>query len=652
MSLKYFTTIIILCLSVGWLHATDYHVSKAGSNYNDGSKTAPFKTISKAAKVAVAGDLIIVHEGTYREWVSPENPGLNDSQRITYEAAENEEVWIKGSEVINTWKKYKNNVWTVTLDNAMFGNFNPYQEIIEGDWVTNTFGRDHHLGEVYLNGKALYEIDSLEKVLLENPSARAADKEGSKYKWYCQSNEKTTSIYANFKGLNPNKELVEINVRPLVFFPEKTGVNYITVRGFKMCHAATQWAPPTAEQLGLIGPHWSKGWIIEDNLITDSKCSGISIGKEKGSGHNEWTNLKVKHGTQRERDVIFKALQMGWSRETVGSHIIRNNTIRDCEQTGICGHLGGVFSQIYNNHIYNIHVKDQFSGAEIAGIKLHAAIDVLIEGNCIHDNFRGLWLDWQAQGTRVKGNLFFNNKDQDCFVEVSHGPTLFDNNIMLSDNSFLNASQGIAFVHNLFAGNLAMRYATGRYTPYHFPHSTSVAGLVGILNGDDRFYNNIFASNIEARGDRRYTGTNAYNEFPLSTDMWYAGKSPLDFSAHKLPVYIASNLYFNLAQAFNRETDYLENRSLNPNISIEQVGNAFYLNITMDDSFEKMTTPLVTSQLLGAAFESEASFENNDGSPITVDADYFGTKRRIENPIVGPIESLHQGKNRIKVFGE
>ena len=97
-----------------------------------------------------------------------------------------------------------------------------------------------------------------------------------------------------------------------------------------MAHAPTQWSPPSAEQVGLIGPYWSKGLIIEDNLITDSKCTGISIGKERASGHNEWTNLKVKHGTQRERDVVFKALKLGWSFETIGSHIIRNNTIKNC----------------------------------------------------------------------------------------------------------------------------------------------------------------------------------------------------------------------------------------------------------------------------------------------------------------------------------
>ena len=156
-------------------------------------------------------------------------------------------------------------------------------------------------------------------------------------------------------------------------------MNYITVRGFKLSHAATQWAPPTAHQEGLIGPNWSKGWVIENNVISDSKCTGISLGKTFDSGQNEWTLLKAKHGTQTQREVTFKALQKGWSMETIGSHTVRNNTIKDCEQVGICGNLGAVNSQISNNHIYNIHIKKQFFGYEIGGIKLHAAIDVVIE---------------------------------------------------------------------------------------------------------------------------------------------------------------------------------------------------------------------------------------------------------------------------------
>jgi len=39
------------------------------------------------------------------------------------------------------------------------------------------------------------------------------------------------------------------------------------------------WAPPTAQQIGLIGTHWSKGWIIENNTIRYSVCTGVTLGK-------------------------------------------------------------------------------------------------------------------------------------------------------------------------------------------------------------------------------------------------------------------------------------------------------------------------------------------------------------------------------------
>ena len=110
--------------------AKEYHVSIKGNNDNPGTLSEPFGTISAAAKIALAGDIITVHEGTYREWVNPQYGGSNDQQRIVYRAAEKEKVWIKGSEVVNTWRNYKNNVWKVTLNNSMFDDFNPYREIV------------------------------------------------------------------------------------------------------------------------------------------------------------------------------------------------------------------------------------------------------------------------------------------------------------------------------------------------------------------------------------------------------------------------------------------------------------------------------------------------------------------------------------------
>ena len=79
------------------------------------------------------------------------------AKRIVYQAASGEEVFIKGSEVITGWKKRrKEGVWKVTIPNTFFGSYNPYQDSIYGDWFGNK-GRIHHTGEVFLNGKSLYE---------------------------------------------------------------------------------------------------------------------------------------------------------------------------------------------------------------------------------------------------------------------------------------------------------------------------------------------------------------------------------------------------------------------------------------------------------------------------------------------------------------
>lgn len=200
-----------------------------------------------------------------------------------------EKVEIKGSELITDWVKVKNGVWKVTLPNTFFGSYNPYTDLIHGDWFYDQ-GRIHHTGEVFLNNKSLYEKENLEKVMNPVPNKNIQDPEGSTYTWYCENDGTNTTIYANFHAFNPNKEQVEISVRPTCFYPSKPGINYLTIQGFEISQAATQWGAPTAEQIGMVATHWNKGWIIENNRIYNSKCSGITLGKERASGHNVWSN--------------------------------------------------------------------------------------------------------------------------------------------------------------------------------------------------------------------------------------------------------------------------------------------------------------------------------------------------------------------------
>lgn len=636
---------LLLCLFTLGACSHEYHVSGDGNDQNKGSAGKPFKTIMAASMAAGPGDVIIVHQGTYRERIDPARGGTSDRKRIVYRAAKGEEVCIKGSEVIKDWVPVDNeSVWKVVIPNSFFGNYNPYIDTIIGDWF-DPIRRRHHTGEVYLNGKSMYEADSLSKVYnperVVNPImvTPKTDHVGSSFSWYCESDDQQTTIYANFHGKDPNRELVEINVRESCFYPSEPGRNYITVSGFHISQAATQWAAPTAEQPGLVGTHWSKGWIIENNEISDSKCVGITLGKDRKSGQNVWMKDPSKDGAIHYNEVVVKAIRQGWNRENIGSHIVRNNTIHNCGVAGICGSLGAAFSRITGNHIYDIWTKRLFSGPEKGGIKIHAAIDVIIQGNRIHNAHEGIWLDWMAQGTQVVSNLCYDNDKEDFYPEVDHGPYLVANNIFLSETALWDMSEGGAFVHNLIGGKIYLN-PQGRKTPYFKPHSTILAGVAENPTGDDRFYNNIFVRNDSNSSTYRipsewggFTGTG------------------LDIYEHSPgPLQVDGNIYLHGALHFAGEKNFVERKDLNPEIQLTEENGHIFLTMTLEDISRNYKNQPVTTALLGRVITPGCAFENPDGTPLKIDTDYFGHKRNEADPKAGPFEQLGSGKIKLEVW--
>lgn len=629
---------LLLCST--FLMGREYHVSPLGEDHNPGTIDQPFLTISKAAQIARAGDTITVHAGIYRERVTPRYGGSSDEQRILYRAAEGEKVFIKGSEEINTWTRFKGNVWKVSIPNTFFGSYNPYKELIRGDWFVDN-GRIHHTGEIYLNGQSLFEVPMLEQVLNPQPLAVTELKKASTCTWFTETNDSMTYIYANFQGSDPNEELVEINVRTSCFYPDKTGINYITVRGFQMSQAATQWAPPTAEQIGLIGTNWSKGWIIEDNTIHDSKCTGITLGKDRASGQNIWTENPSIDGATHYNKLIDKILSppYNWSKENIGSHIVRNNTIYNCEQAGICGSMGGAFSTIENNHIYNIWTKRQFAGAEIAGIKLHGPIDTKILNNRINNCLKGIWLDWMTQGTRISGNLIYDTYLEDFFVEVNHGPFTVDNNLFLSKSvGLLDGSSGGAYLHNIIVGKIVI-VQQNRETPFHLPHTTAVLGKAITHNADNRFYNNIFSSVDRA--------TNL--QMP---NHWWVDRGSYGLGIYKgyFPLYIQGNAYFMEAEPYPEKGPFLHLPNFDPELEIEEKGAEVYLHVNVHPALLEIDTEPIHTRMLGRVKTSDMWFENADGTPLEINKDYFGKKRALEAPMTGPFSNLKPGKTKIKVW--
>ncbi len=591
-----------------------------GSDNRAGSEESPFRSISAAARIARPGDVVTVHAGVYRERVSPVRGGTSDAMRITYQAAPGEEVVIKGSEPITGWKKLQGDVWTVTIDNDFFGDFNPYSDVIEGHWFEDN-DRENHTGAVYLNGDWLDEAVSREDVL---------NGEGEHPLWFGEVDETSTTLLAQFPGVDPNEELVEINVRQTVFYPEQMGINYITVRGFTMRHAATPWAPPTQRQMGLVGPNWSKGWIIEDNIISHSMCVGISLGL--GATFKEVIGTGI--GTiELYHYLLDKEM---WTKEKIGHHIVRNNRISHCEQAGIAGNCGAVFSLIEGNEISDIHLRMRFAGMEQGGIKLHAAIDAVVRGNCVYrtgHRARGIWLDWMGQGAQILDNLVYDTRAPALYLEVNHGPILVANNILIGHVALCNRSKGTAYVHNLFVGECVLGNTT-RVTPYMAPHETTIVGDYENWNGDDQFYNNIFAA------------SNGSSSVVLGSEKVPAGaaRKAAKYDDPEMPTRMEGNLYIRGAMP-NELDSHAEVVDACAPIEVCDEGDGIHLRGGFDPAWLNghVRTPVNTARL-GQAKVTGMPFEHADGSPVAVDCDYKGNARDESSVVPGPFAGFRESQ--------
>jgi len=563
--------------------AREIHVAKTGSDSASGSQASPFLTINKAASIAQPGDTVTVQAGTYREWIKPPRGGTGDGNRITYHAATGEKVLIKGSERITSWTHQDSGVWQVELPNSFFGDYNPYALNVSGGWLN--YGKWYHRGDVYLNSEAFYEKQTAEEVNKTEQS------------WYCRVDDKVTIIRANFGKANPNTELAEINVRESIFMPVVTGLKYITIDGFHFMHAAANWAPPSLElQMGAVGTRMGKHWIIQNCTITNARCVGIILGHAPGVNYD---NI-----------------------DAFGDHIIRNNIIRRCGQAGIAGQKGATRSLISGNFIEDTNYRKEFGGWETAAIKFHNSVDTVISGNLIRGVFHqeqgafGIWIDYANQGIRITGNVIYDTQAATVFLEMNHGPTLVDNNILIGENVRSN-SEATVFAHNLFV-DCGYQYNpdTERRSGYYTPHTTKMVGTKTGTAQDEMWFNNIFIRQglDDVKNAPGYTSD--YNIF-----LEGAGKSSFGDQHSIADPFVTGFVH--------------ESHPLGVTI-----------RFSMNEASFRLKGPWVDAKLVGIFSTVGQTIEDRSGNPIRVDTDINGKK--FAEAIAGPLADIELGKNALE----
>ncbi len=576
--------------------AREIHVSTKGRAQASGAVDDPLATINQAAYIAWPGDTVIVHEGTYREYVKPPRGGTGENNRITYRAAAGERVVVKGSERITTWQPEGGGVWNVQLPYEFFGDYNPYYLRLSGGWLN--YGQWHHRGDVYLNEEAFYEKQTVEEVQ-KTPNS-----------WHCQVEGNVTTIRANFGNADPNAQLTEINVRESIFFPQTSGLNYITVDGFVFMHSAENWQPPRLElQMGAIGTRMGKHWIIQNCTIVNARCVGIILGHARGG-----------YGSDEDIIVIDGGI------EAFGDHIVRNNIIRRCGQAGIAGQKGATRSLITGNLIEDTNYRREFGGWETAAIKFHNSVDTVISNNLIRrvrhqqQGAFGIWIDMANQGTRITGNIIYDTDAAAIFMERNHGPSLLDHNVIIGQVVRVTGDSNI-YAHNLYVDCGYASELEPKVRPrYYRPHTTTVVGQRNTDLQNDKWFNNIFIrkglEDVKGAEGSKPAYFADYNVF-----LEGAKKSLFGGDAH--------GVVDPFVTGFAREDSPL----------------GVKITFNVNDAALKVKGPLVNAGLIGVYEVVKQTIEDRYGNPITVDTDINGRKFTV--PVPGPLSDLKPGANTI-----
>jgi len=112
---------LLFMMTILFLSAQEFHVSKSGGDDNPGTESAPWESIQHAMDYATPGSTIYIHQGIYYEALYVNVSGSNNNY-ITFIAYENDEVIIDAEGQSSTAVIEVYNVHHIALENLIIRN--------------------------------------------------------------------------------------------------------------------------------------------------------------------------------------------------------------------------------------------------------------------------------------------------------------------------------------------------------------------------------------------------------------------------------------------------------------------------------------------------------------------------------------------------
>jgi parallel beta-helix repeat protein len=363
--------LITICVSSRPKAAEVYHVAQghpAASDDNSGAEDRPWKTISKAAAELQPGDAVMIHGGTYREYVRPARSG-SVAEPITYMAAEGAEVVISGADVVTGWTHVRDGIWK------------------REEWPYRF--RTHPNNDFHrLIGRCEQVI--ADRKLLKQVASVSDLEPGT----FCALPDEK-NLYVRLKGdADPNDHLLEASVRPLCFGMRRSDepVHHIRVQGLTIRHAAN-----TAQR----GALCAKGndWLIEGCSAEWTNGTGVTFRGEQITirrvrSHHNGQQGASGGGRGFLLDAVrldhnnLKGFDKGWEAGAIKITHARDGIVRNCLAEANDG----------NGFWFDIDVRDVLVENCVARDNAHNGIFVEISGGfhirnnlCVRNGLDGQW---------------------------------------------------------------------------------------------------------------------------------------------------------------------------------------------------------------------------------------------------------------------